>query len=88
MEMRIKVFLSTMWDLYFFWRFDCKFKMRQEKFREELCNDLRFLFNDGEKIPDLQDAIKELYNIFHPIEKYYQCDEKMQFVEKYSKMTL
>lgn len=88
MEMRIKVFLSTMWDLYFFWRFDCKHKMQPEEFREELCNDLQFLFNDGEKIPDLQDAIEELYMIFQSIEKYYQCDEKMKFVEKYSKMTL
>jgi len=42
--MRMKVFLSTMWDLYFFWKFDCKYKMTTGEFEKAIKTDLGFLF--------------------------------------------
>jgi len=83
--MRMKVFLSTMWDLYFFWKFDCGIKMTATEFEMEIKKDLAFMFNEGEIIPDLWEAIKELYMNIQPKEDYYQCIEKSSFVEKYSK---
>ena len=87
--MRMKVFFSTMWDLYFFWRFDCKMKtMMPGEFYGEIEKHLGFIFNDGETMPDIQKAIDELYKNMFCIEDYYQCDKKIEFVEKYSKMYL
>mgnify|MGYP006916062971 CR=1 FL=1 len=83
--MRMKVFLSTMWDLYFFWRFDCKEKSTMCEFEKDVKKHLSFLFHDNEPLPDLTDAIKELY-IKYPscIIGYYQCSEERGFVDKYS----
>ena len=87
MLIRLKVFLSTMWDLYFFWRFDCQMKtMMAGEFYVEIKKHLAFLFSEGETMPDIQDAVDELYNNLFYIEDYYQCDKKMEFVEKYSRM--
>ena len=81
----MKVFLSTMWDLYFFWKFDCKCKMTAGEFEVAINKDLAFLFNDGEEMPNLWEAIKELYMNILPIEDYYQCEGKAAFVDKFSK---
>ena len=85
MAMRMKVFFSTMWDLYFFWRFDCKEKMGTLDFEKEIKNHLSFLFNENEIMPDLKEAIKELYmKYMFRLDEYYQSPEKVEFVEKYS----
>ena len=84
--MRMKVFLSTMWDLYFFWKFDCKYKMTAGEFEMAIKTDLGFLFNEGEQTPNLWEPIKELYMNMLTIEDYYQCDAKSRFVDKYSKL--
>ena len=84
--MRMKVFLSTMWDLYFFWKFDCKYKMTAVEFEKAIKTDLGFLFNEGEQIPNLWEPIKELYMNLRTIEDYYQCEGKTRFVDKYSKL--
>lgn len=89
MQVRMKVFFSTMWDLYFYWRFDCKMKsMMSRDFYREIQNHLGFLFNEGETMPDFQKAVDELYKNMFYVENYYQCDRKMEFVEKYSEMYL
>lgn len=82
--MRMKVFLSTMWDLYFFWRFDCKENRTAYEFEEEVKKHLSFMFNSGETMPDLRDAILELYtrHMFY-IENYYHSQEKIDFVDRY-----
>lgn len=83
--MRMKVFLSTMWDLYFLWKFDWNLKMTAGEFEEAIKKDLGFLFNEGEQIPNLWEPIKELYMNILPFEDFYQCEGKTRFVEKYSK---
>lgn len=82
--MRMKVFLSTMWNLYFFWRFDCKENRTAYEFEEEVKKHLLFMFNSGETLPDLRDAILELYtrHMFY-IENYYHSQEKIDFVDRY-----
>ena len=80
----MKVFISTMWDLYFYWKFDCKITMYPGEFSEEIKKHLGFLFNEDEEIPDLTEAIQELYKYRFCIEDYYQCENKKRFVEKYS----
>lgn len=78
-----------MWDLYFFWRFDCKERMTAGEFGEQVKLHLDFLFNENETMPDLMEAIKELYTCYLLcIEDYYQCSKKNDFVEKYSKKYL
>lgn len=85
MSMRMKVFLSTMWDMYFLWKFEWNKKMNSGEFEDEIRRDLYFMFNEGEKMPDLWEPIKELYMNLLPIEDYNQCEKKTSFVEKYSK---
>ena len=76
-----------MWDLYFFWRFDCKDKMTTGEFEEQVKLHLGFLFNEGETIPDLNEPIKELYmSYMFSVEEYYQSPKKIDFVEKYCKL--
>jgi hypothetical protein len=60
--------------------------MTAREFENEIKKDLAFMFNNGEAIPDLWEAIKELYTNMLPIDEYYQCQSKTSFVEKYSKL--
>ena len=80
----MKVFFSTVWDLYFFWRFDCKQKMIPDVFYGEIKKHLDFMLIRDEDMPNLEDAIKELYTNFSSrIDDYCQCDAKKNFVEEY-----
>lgn len=85
----MKVFLSTMWDLYFYWRFDCKERITAGDFEEQVKLHLGFLFNEGETMPDLKEPIKELYTSYTAcLDEYYQSQKKYCFVEKYSESFL
>ena len=79
-----KVFFATVWDFYFFWRFDCNQKMMSGEFFVEIKKHLAFMLEEGETMPNLEDAIKELYATYSCcLDKYYQCEDKAAFVEKY-----
>ena len=89
LESRMNVFLSTVWDLYFYWYFDCNNKLTSAQFNEQVKLHLSFLFIDNEIIPDLTEAIKELYALYPSCEKdYYFGEKKKNFVERFSKQYL
>lgn len=85
LETTIKVFLSTVWDLYFYLKFDAKEKLMPADFLKQIKLHLSFFFDSDEDFPEIREPIKELYGHFQNIENYYYCPQKEAFVEKYYK---
>ena len=83
-EMINKVFFSTMWDMYFLWKYEWKEQITQNSFEEEVKKHLSFFYERCGKMPDLKDPIKELFSQLPPRNTAYNSEEKNRFVEKYS----
>lgn len=81
-----RVFLSTMWDLYFLWKFEWKEIIPPYRFEEQIISHLSFLIRKGDEVPDIKEPIKELYSYLTLLPSCNCCKEKEEFVEKYSKI--
>ena len=80
--MYIRVFISTAWDVYYL--FYCNKKMTTQEISASLLEDLDFFFTQQDKpVPNIDGMVRELRSI-KPGDKYYDCDAKRQFVEKYT----
>lgn len=79
----LKTFLSTMWDLYFMWRFDLKKSITPDEYIDLIKEDLDFVFAMGSPMPDIKEPVNDLFSHLIALDQYYSCNEKIAFVEKY-----
>ena len=81
----LRVFVGTVWDIYFlFYRNDNRPLLPSVK--DGLKDDLLFFFEKQDyPFPDLSQMVKALSQIIKIPPRYWDCDEKEEFVERFSK---
>lgn len=84
MDLKTDTLLSTMWDLYFFLRFDSKDKITPAEFEKLIKQEFSRIFGMSiEAMPIIKDPVIDLFSYGKYIEEYYVCEEKKQFILKY-----
>ena len=80
-----RVFVGTVWDIYFlFYRNGNRPLLPSVK--DGLKDDLLFFFEKQDyPFPDLSQMVEALSKIIQIPSRYWDCDEKDEFVEKFSK---
>ena len=80
-----RVFVGTVWDIYFlFYRNGNRPLLPSVK--DGLKDELLFFFEKQDyPFPDLSQMVEALSKIIQIPSRYWDCDEKDEFVEKYSK---
>ena len=81
-----KVFFSTMWDLYFLWKYEWKEIITPNSFEEIVKSHLSFLYDSKGVMPEIKEPINELFNQIPSKDNDYDSPEKKVFVEKYSRL--
>ena len=79
------LFVATAWDLYFVFGREDNYYHNPQKLNEDIIMYLgRFITNQGYEIPNLLSLAKDLSKIDIGLENFTYCEQKDEFVRKYS----
>lgn len=79
-----RVFVGTVWDIYFLF-YRTSNRPLHPSVKDGLKEDLRFFFEKQDyPFPDISQMVDVLSEFTHIPPQYWDCDEKEEFVEKFS----
>lgn len=79
-----RVFVGTVWDIYFLFYRNSN-RLLSPSVKDGLKEDLLFFFEKQDyPFPDISQMVDALSKFTHIPLQYWDCDEKEEFVEKFS----